>query len=105
MLCRDLKVVNLNITEDEYRYGSLFRLCTEDVCLETDVDGISGGTKLQEIKESFGIEETCDEIREILMDKIIEASSVESRNVEGETCCREVEDEKIQKNIDSLSIS
>lgn len=105
MLCRDLKVVSLNITEDEYRYGALFRLCTETVCMDADVDGISTGEKLQEIKESFGLRETCDEIREILMDKILEASAIESRNNEGETCCGEVEDERLQKNIDALSTS
>jgi hypothetical protein len=105
MRCKDLKVVNLNITEDEYRYNALFRLCTEEACIETDVADISNGTRLQEIKDSFGIEESCEEIKEILMQKIVEISAAESRNLEGETCCPEVEDEGIQKSIGSLSMS
>ncbi len=105
MLCKDLKVVNLNITEDDYRYNGVFRLCTEEACLEADVEDISGGGRLQEIKDVFGLEETIAEIKEILMQKILEASNLESRNLEGETCCGEVEDEGLQRNIDTLSMS
>lgn len=105
MFCKDLKVVNLNITEDDYQFNALFRLCTEDVCLETDVADISNGARLQEIKDSFKLEDNCDEIKEILMQKIMEASSLESRNLEGETCCDDVKEDSVQKNINSLSRS
>ena len=44
MKCKDLKVVNLNITEDNYEYKALFRLCADDKCLDIDLADISEKT-------------------------------------------------------------
>ena len=53
MKCRDLKVVNLNITEDHYEYKALFRLCTDDKCLDIDLAEISSDSKLLEGNKKY----------------------------------------------------
>jgi len=105
MLCKDLKVVNLNITEDNYEYKALFRLCTDDVCMDVDLEELSQTDVLEEIKKSFGIEESIDEIKAVVMEKVMEASKLESRISEGESCCGDIKDKGVQRNIDSLSMS
>lgn len=105
MKCKDLKVVNLNITEDNYEYKALFRLCTDDKCLDIDLADISEKNLLEEIKNTFGLEETTEEIKEIIMEKVMEASKLESRNVQGEGCCKSNTDGKTDRDIDSLSRS
>lgn len=105
MLIKDLKVVNLSITEDYYEYKALFRLCSDESCLDIDLTKISEEGILSEIKSKFGIEETEDEIKEAIMKKVFEASKIESRINEGENCCKDSKGKKIQKDIDSLSTS
>jgi hypothetical protein len=60
---------------------------------------------LEDIKKSFSIQEPIDEMRNMIMQKIMEASKLESRVSEGENCCKDVNDKEIQRNIDSLSLS
>ncbi|MDP4091987.1 MAG: hypothetical protein Q8920_01350 [Bacillota bacterium] len=105
MLCKDLKVVNLNITEDNYEYKALFRLCTENVCMDVDLGQLENGEILQEIKKSFSIEDSLEETKNIIIEKIMEASKLESRISEGEDCCGNVEDKAVGRSIDSLSMS
>lgn len=105
MLCKDLKVVNLNITEDHYQYKALFRLCTEEKCLDIDMENLSDNALLEEIKKTFSLEESIEEIKNIIMEKVLEASKIESRIVEGKNCCNENTDKKVQRDIDSLSTS
>lgn len=105
MLCKDLKVVNLNITEDNYQYKALFRLCTDESCMDIDMENISDNTVLEEIKKTFSLEESLEEIKAIITDKVMEASKTESRIVEGNSCSEERTDKKVQRDIDSLSTS
>ncbi|TYQ16226.1 UNVERIFIED_CONTAM: hypothetical protein Cloal_2748 [Acetivibrio alkalicellulosi] len=105
MLCENLKVVNLNITEDNYEYKALFRLCTESVCMDIDLAKITDESFLNEIKNTFQLEESPEEIKEIIMQKVMDASSIESHVSEGKSCCKENTDEKTQRGIDSLSTS
>lgn len=105
MLCKDLKVVNLNITEDHYEYKALFRLCAEDTCLDVDLTRLSEEALLEEIKNKFNIDESISEIKDIIMEKVMEASKIESRIKQGEDCCKDKEDNRLQRGIDSLSTS
>ena len=105
MRCKDLKIVNLNINEDNYEYQAYFRLCSEDVCIEVDLEQLESMEMMRKIKGSFSIDETVDEMKEIIMEKIMEASRLESRNSEGENCCKAVDEKTAQRKIDSLSIS
>ncbi len=105
MLCKDLKVVSLDISEANYEYKVLFRLCTESACLDVDLEKFSENGTLEEIKKTFSIDESIDEIRKIIMDKVMEATELESIISEGENCCKDTEDKKIQRSIDSLNMS
>ncbi len=105
MKCADLKVVSLNITEDNYEYKALFRLCTENVCADMDVAELSKDEVLAEIKKNFVIDEPVEEMRNIIMDKVMEASKLESRITEGESYNEGVKDKELQRKIDSLSKS
>lgn len=105
MKCKDLKVVNLYITEDYYEYKALFRLCSESVCIDVNLERLEKIEMLEEIKKSFSIEESLDDVKNIIMGKIMEASKLESKVSEGENCCKDVEDKKLSRIIDSLSRS
>ncbi|MCX7710638.1 MAG: hypothetical protein N2484_12425 [Clostridia bacterium] len=105
MLCKDLKVVNLNITEDFYQYKALFRLCSENACMDIDMEMLSDPLILTEIIRTFEIEENTEVLKSEVTQKILEASKLESRIKEGQDYGRDVEDKKIQRNIDSLSTS
>lgn len=105
MLCKDLKVVNLNIGEDNYEYKALFRLCSDSACIDMDLEKFSEKGTLEEIKKTFSIEEPIDEIKNIIMQKIMEASKLESRISEGENCCSDIKDKKVQRSIDSLNMA
>lgn len=105
MKCKDLKVVSLNITEDNYEYKALFRLCTENVCADMDVAELSKDEVLAEIKKNFVIDESIEEMRNIIMEKVMEASKIESKISEGENLSEDVKDKELQRKIDSLSMS
>ncbi|MDQ2086838.1 hypothetical protein RBH29_10415 [Herbivorax sp. ANBcel31] len=105
MKCKDLKVVNLNITEDNYEYKALFRLCTEEKCMDIDLSQISESKILKEIKDTFELEDEQDEIKDIIMEKVMKASKIESRTTEGKDCCKNKADEKTERDIDALSTS
>ncbi len=105
MRCKDLKVVNLNITEDNYQYKALFRLCTEDSCMDIDMENLSDNSVLEEIKKTFSVEDSIEEINSIITEKVMEASKVESRIKEGKDVSNENKDKKTQRDIDSLSTS
>lgn len=105
MRCKDLKVVNLNITEDNYQYKALFRLCTEDSCMDIDMENLSDNAVLEEIKKTFSVEDSIEEINSIITEKVMEASKVESRIKEGKDVSNENKDKKTQRDIDSLSTS
>ena len=82
MLCKDLKVVNVNITEDFYEYKGFFSLCSEKKRLDIDIAELDRGL-LEKIKNEFDLEEDLNTIREIIMDKVMEGSKIESRMNEG----------------------
>ncbi len=105
MKCKDLSVVNLNITEDHYEYKAPFRICDKGVCIDVDLERIEDSRILEEIKKSFSIDEPIPEMKKILMEKIIEASKLESKIFEGENCCKPDTDVAADRDIDALSMS
>lgn len=105
MLCKDLKVASINISEDNYEYKVLFRLCTDGTCMDVDIEKLSEDGILEEIKNNFSIDESIDDMRKIIMEKVFEAFEAESGISEGEDCCKDTEDKKQRRSIDSLSMS
>ncbi|KNY28730.1 hypothetical protein [Pseudobacteroides cellulosolvens] len=102
---KDLKVVSLNITEDNYEYKGLFRLCSDDRCMDADLEKLSDQSFLEEVKVTFNIKDPISVIKSDIMDKVIDASKQESRISQGEHCCNDTSDKKIQRSLDSLNMS
>lgn len=105
MRCKDLKITALDISEYNYEHKAVFRLCSESTCINLEVEKLSDKQTLEEIKKVFSLEEQLEEIKDIIIDKVMEVSKIESRVYEGENCCPEIKDRKVQRGIDSLSTS
>ena len=104
MLSKDLKVRTLDITEDNYEFKALFRLCSGDACLDIDLEELSEKSQIEEIKRAFSIHEEDQIVVDTIMEKIMEASSLESRISEGKNLEGSI-GIKVQRDIDSLSTS
>jgi len=82
--CKNLKVVNLNITEDFYVYKGIFQLCSSDKGMEIDLADLSNFNerKLKEIKNFFDLQDSLCDIYRIIMDKVMDAAKIQSRVIE-----------------------
>ena len=100
MLCKDVKVVNLTITEDFGDYRGLFRLCGDDKCIDVDLGDLSVLEKLKWIKAEFNLEETEEEIKNLVMEKVMKATTVESRIKEGKDYQEKSKHERIIRALD-----
>lgn len=84
MKSKDLLLSSLHITEDEYHYKGQFILSCGTDSINVDVTEFQTDPKVSEIKKIFDLEEPLEEIRSTIMTRIIEKSTLSSRNVEGE---------------------
>jgi len=84
MKSKDILLSGLCITEDEYHYKGQFILTYGANSISVDVTEFQTDSKVSQIKKVFDLEEPFEEIRSIIMSKIIEKSAISSRNVEGE---------------------
>jgi hypothetical protein len=83
MYCKDLKVVNLTITEDFYEYKGIFQLCSGKKRVEIDLAEFNTNTeRINEIRDLFGLQESVEEIYETIMDKVMDATKIHSRVIE-----------------------
>jgi 23S rRNA U2552 (ribose-2'-O)-methylase RlmE/FtsJ len=106
MKSEQLKVLSLNISEDNYDYRALFRLCTDTACMDVDLTDLSLNIKVEEIKAKFELDEQIEEIRDIITNKVITVSDVKSNVTEGENYSKHENKETAkQRAIDSLSMS
>ena len=106
MKSEQLKVLTLNISEDNYDYRALFRLCTDTAYMEVDLTELSLNIKVEEIKAKFELDEQIDEIRDIIIKMVIAVSDVKSNVTEGENYSKhENKETSKQRAIDSLSMS
>ncbi len=80
----DLLLSSLSITEDNYNYKGLFILKYQSKSLKIDMANLSKTDRLREIKEYFELDEEPLQIRELLMDMIMEKVYISSRITEGE---------------------
>ncbi|WHH60277.1 hypothetical protein [Petroclostridium sp. X23] len=105
MLCSELKVVNLSITEDFYEYKGVFRLCSEEKCMDVDLAELDHGNVLKDIKGTFGLSEDDSTVKKIIMEKIMEATKIESRIVEGKDYNESSKMNKTERKINSLDMA
>ncbi len=106
MQVKDLKLVNLTITEDFYDYKGLFRLCLGEQSMDINLAELEKENILNDIKDEFALEESIDTINKTIMDMVMEASKIESRIVEGEHYNEKLEKEKEKEgSIGSLDMA
>ncbi|MCR4436114.1 MAG: hypothetical protein QHH06_13870 [Clostridiales bacterium] len=79
---RNLQVVGLSITEDYYSYRGAFRLCCGEKYMDIELEELTD-SKINEIKDVFGLDGSVQDIKNEIMSKVLEASGLESRFVEG----------------------
>lgn len=81
MCCKDLKVVNLTITEDFYEYKGIFQLCAGEKSIEIDLADFTL-EKVNEIKGFFNLQESLNDIQKTIMDKVMEATKIHCRIID-----------------------
>ena len=101
MKLNDLLVSNLNISEDEYSYKGLFTLSGEGISLGVDLAELDANIVTEEIKKTFCLTETSDEIKKVIMDKVMVQAAVSTQIKEGE----DIHTEKKKKKTDSFANS
>jgi hypothetical protein len=110
MRCQDLKVLNLNITEDNYEFKAIFRLCTENACMDVDLERFSKEGIMEEIKSNFNIDEPVEDMKELIMQKVMEATNIKSKDTESNIpesgkYESDIDDKETQRRIDSFNMS
>lgn len=105
MKTSDLLLSSLNITEDEYSYRGLFILSANDKSINVDLADLESDSKLEEIKGFFGLVEENNDIKRIIMDKVMEKATISSRIVEGKDYNEESPRKHIEKSASSLDMA
>lgn len=103
MKTSDLLLSSLNITEDDYDYKGLFILSSNNVSINVDIADLENNNKVEELKCVFGLEEPVEEIREVLMNMIMEKAAISSKICEGENYEEKSQREYIEKAAYSLN--
>lgn len=84
MKISDLLISSVNITEDDYHYKGQFILNSGDKSISVDVSELDNKDTLSYIKDYFNINESIDEIRKNIMERLVEKAGISSKIVEGE---------------------
>jgi hypothetical protein len=84
MKTSNLLLSSLSITEDHYNYRGTFFLSCQDISVKVDLADLQCDSKIFELKDTFKLEESCDEIRKILMQRLVEEAGISSKITEGE---------------------
>jgi len=105
MRVEQLNLSNLHITEDEYHFKGQFVLSSSDKSRSVDLEDIEKNTYLEELKAYFELEEPIGEIRDKLMDKVMEKAHIGSKIVEGENYDESAKNKKMERLAKNLDMS
>lgn len=105
MKSNDLLVSNLNISEDEYSYKGLFTLSGEGISMAVDLSELDENVTINEIINKFSLQESKEEIRKIIMDKVMVQAAVSTQIKEGIDFQVEKRKKKIDKSANSLDMA
>ncbi|MCX7923406.1 MAG: hypothetical protein N3B21_15560 [Clostridia bacterium] len=83
MKANDLLVSNLHISEDEYSYRGIFTLSAGDKALSIELSDMDNSSIIQEIRSFFSLENSNNEIRETIMNQLVEKAALSSKTTEG----------------------
>ncbi|HEY8348399.1 MAG TPA: hypothetical protein PK767_09225 [Clostridiales bacterium] len=78
-----LLMSGLDITEDNYIFKGQFILSSEDKSKHVDMEELEKLPYLEELKKHFDLEESPSEIRNILIDMVVEKAKIGSKIREG----------------------
>jgi len=78
-----LLMSGLDITEDNYIFKGQFILSSGDKSKHDDIEELENKSYLEELKEYFGLEESPSEIRNKLIDMVVEKARIGSKIREG----------------------
>lgn len=105
MRTNQLIISGLHITEDEYSYKGQFILSANDKLRSVDMDDIEQSSYISELKNFFDLEEPVGDIRNILMDMIVEKAHISSKIVEGENYDESSKQKKVERGARSLDMA
>jgi hypothetical protein len=104
MKTSDLLLSSLSITEDYYNYRGTFFLRCQDISVKVDLADLECDSKISELKDTFKLEENCDEIRKILIQRLVEEAGISSKITEGENYEQKVYRKSFEKLASYLDI-
>lgn len=84
MRTSDLLLSKLDINEYNYSYSGQFYLSSEGAHIQVDISDIQSDPIINSIKKVFSLKDDITQIRNTLMDMLVEAARVGSRITEGE---------------------
>jgi len=105
MRTSDLLLSVLDITEDEYNFKGQFLLNAHGKSKGYDINDLESEEKLLDIKAYFGLEESANEIKNQLMEMIVEKAHLSSSIIEGENYNESVKSKHLERVAGSLDMS
>jgi hypothetical protein len=105
MRTNQLILSGLHITEDEYSYKGQFILSAQGKSRSVDMDDLEQSSFISELKKFFDLEEPVGEIRNILMDMVVDKAHIGSRIVEGENYEEASKKKKVERSARSLDMA
>ncbi len=84
MRTEKLILSGLDITEDGYNFKGQFILSSRSKTRHVDMEELEHNSFLENLKQYFDLEEQTSDIRNTLMDMIVEKAHISSKIVEGE---------------------
>lgn len=105
MRTNQLILSGLHITEDEYSYKGQFNLNSQGKSISVDMEDLERSSFISELKNYYDLEEPFGDIRNILMDMIIERANVASKIVEGENYEETSKKKKVERSARRLDMS
>lgn len=105
MKTADLLLSGLNITEDEYHYIGSFILAGNNKTLNVDMSDLESAVKLDEIRNFFELEEKAAEVKNIIMELVVEKAAISSKFNEGEAYSEDMKRKKTEYTARSLDVS
>ncbi|MCX7842695.1 MAG: hypothetical protein N2489_06435 [Clostridia bacterium] len=105
MRVNELLVSSVNITEDEYCYKGLFILSGNSQSMNLDISELEEGDKLNNIKETFQLEDSIEDIKSSILAKVIEKASISSNIKEGENYNESSSRKRVEKAAASLDMA
>ncbi len=105
MKTSQLLLSSLDITEDGYSFKAQFILSSPEKSKNVDIDALESESSLEEIKTYFGLDESTSEIKNQLMDMIMEKAHIGSTIIEGEDYEETVKKKKVERLANSLDMA